>query len=753
MMNSERKFKSDFSKALAEAIISNEGKSYSSTVITIDEIKDTYRSLCFDDPIVDSDRKCRALALTLVDGIPLDHIGLEIERCDTMKFGLSDPFMKGVLHTSRQRDEVKGKSTTNTSTSNDNDIDDFHYNGEGIVNSTNASQGYAELAFVVLLVGPLQCVKNLLSNDERGKTWICSFLGGYNGRENDVPSQMSSNEDDIHHFLRNMNDFTLDETEEEKKDLSTSSQNEDIHNNNNDDDDDHDDDDSMREIFAEESDPDDYDYGDDRYNAQSLHNMNESILVIDSEVLSKPKILSKSEMQFRIESLLHELTYSRLAYMSKKIWKEWNASKILIELTLTLVQCLEDIPGHDFESLAMLYTKPLMVLRDRALDSNHGHDCLDEYVNLIEIFLISEASQVGRTASKVREDNLSPSQVIGLSALSALCTNHTILSSSKSSERKMIRNVFFNAQNALLDCLEFIRRQRKSANDAWVRVVLALVSILDFVTSNNSKGDVDKGFISPLTTAESQSLIQSGLFREILLLYTDTSDETTTASVAESIAKDHLLRTIMIMCAQSPTILFKYASRVPELTNILYSLEFSKVNMGDCILWYALLASVQDNGASVIRFKNTITKSKDELFDQCILSTVSLFSSLRESLSQTNDVNQKVIYDTIWMLNVLQSSPFAIECWKKVADKDSRVMNAISSTLNSLHAVKLPQESSLTDQDKKIQNSNMNNEKTIINAELVAKIRKGCKYLLFAMEQSESSGKSNAVRGISSKTD
>jgi hypothetical protein len=746
-MTSERKFKSDFSKALAEVLLSNEAKSSSlSTVVTIEEIKETYRALCFDDPVVDSDRKCRALALTIANGMSMDPLGLEMERNDKMKLALSDAFVRGVLYTSR-RDEVKGKVNTHNTTHEDDYDDNFHYNGEGIVNSTNASQGYAELALVVLVAGPLKCVKILLSNDERGNTWICSFLGTYNGRENVVPKHLLTKENEINQFLYNMNDLTMAQTDEEKKDPSTSSQSDDIHNDNNDDD-------SMREIFAEESDSDDYDYGDDRYNSQFLQCTNDLVIpVIDPEVLSKPKILSISEIQFRIESLLQELTYSRLAYMSKKLWNAWRVSKTLVELTLALMQFLGDDSGHEFENLAMLYTKPLMVLRDRALDSNYGHDCLDDYLNLIGIFLNSEANRVGTVASKVRQDNLSPSQVIGLSALSSLCTNHIMLSSSKSNERRRIRSLVFNAQNAILDCLEVTRRQWKTANDGWVRVVLALVSILDFVTSNNSQSDFAADFSSPLTAAESQSLIQSGLFRETLLLYTDTSDETSkTPSEAERIAKEHLLRSILIMCAQSPTILFKYASRVPALTNILYSEEFSKANMGDCILWYTLLSNAHDNSES-IRFKTTVTKSKEELFDQCILKTIALFSSLQESLRETNNADQKHIFDSIWILYFLQSSPFAIDCWKTVAKRDSQMNYVIAATLQSLHCVKLPQESSSTDKDEKVHNNSNIREKTIINADLVAKIRKGCKYLLLAMEQSETSAKSISMRAMSSKTD
>jgi hypothetical protein len=175
--------------------------------------------------------------------------------------------------------------------------------------------------------------------------------------------------------------------------------------------------------------------------------------------------------------------------------------------------------------------------------------------------------------------------------------------------------------------------------------------------------------------------------------------------------------------------------------------------MCDCILWYTLLSNAQDNSESAIRFKTTVTKSKEELFDQCILKTIALFSSLQESLRQTNDADQKHIFDSIWMLYFLQSSPFAIDCWKTVTKRDNRMKDVISATLQSLHCVKLSQKSSSTDNDEKVHNNNNIRGKNIINAELVAKIRKGCKYLLLVMEQSETSGRSISMRGMSSKTD
>jgi hypothetical protein len=174
--------------------------------------------------------------------------------------------------------------------------------------------------------------------------------------------------------------------------------------------------------------------------------------------------------------------------------------------------------------------------------------------------------------------------------------------------------------------------------------------------------------------------------------------------------------------------------------------------MGDCILWYALLSNAQDNSESAIRLKTTIRKTKDELSDQCILSTIALFSSLQESLHQTNDADQKVISDSIWMLYILQSSSFAIDCWRSVAERDNRLIGVISGTLQSLHNVKISQESSSTDKDEKVHSNNVN-RKSIITTELIAKIRKGCKYLLLTMERSEISGKSMASRDMSSKTD
>ena len=255
---------------------------------------------------------------------------------------------------------------------------------------------------------------------------------------------------------------------------------------------------------------------------------------------------------------------------------------------------------------------------------------------------------------------LSPSKTIGLSSLAALCTSigsnddssigggattttkATVTTNSMGIEKKQkMKELYQNVKQSIIednlddivDCIEFVRPKGKKAAASnsislggieiggggeeetstyiptWIRVTLSLLPILDFLTGIRSRSDFT--FILDdsvgLNKKEAQSILQSGLFRELLLLYSSTETKTTTFTTMETttptaanVVRHKLLRAILIMSAQSPSILAKYASRVSEFTNILYSDQFvssRKVknqnhhqnHIIDGTLWFALL--------------------------------------------------------------------------------------------------------------------------------------------------------------------
>ena len=155
--------------------------------------------------------------------------------------------------------------------------------------------------------------------------------------------------------------------------------------------------------------------------------------------------------------------------------------------------------------LSSLYMKPLMVLRDRAIDerlyshynrttSTTKNSMLGDYTNLLHILLQSNQTIVGSFASQniilndidtknnggggggYNDCNLSPSRSIGLSSFAALCTSMMDMfqssSSSSSSSTCMSsltkQNLYRNVRVALLenvdeliDCIEFMRPKVK----------------------------------------------------------------------------------------------------------------------------------------------------------------------------------------------------------------------------------------------------------------------------------------------------
>ncbi len=789
----------------------------------------------------------------------------------------------------------------------DDDDDDYTspYSGEPIVPmsttfTTTEGQGYTELSFMIFALSPLLSCRILLehlnhsnSNSNNSNTTLTmtvrnihSFLGSYNGNNNnheendtsgrplfgtdadDDNQQQQQQQDATNLFLRSMaemnmsNNFNnnseqqqatnalqldLDDMNiggEEKKEKEKEKEGDAVETNSHDNDDDDDDDDSMKEIFAEESDPDDYDYGQDfdRFatttsttttgggNDSANAMMMESYgSFFDAKTLSQSKILTVDEIRHRIESLLSNL-YHRRINLSTKLWKQWGASKVLVDLTLILLKCLKGGGGevdevgdgsgnHILERLGGMYTKPLIVLRDRSMDIHHGHDSMDDFLELVKILLKSQSEDVGTYASQNNKMmvELSPSRVIGLSSLSGLCSSSDIAKSPKRRIRITLRSMIMSSLDELLDCVEFVRpsvviSSSKNLNDGndsdngptsthiptWVRVIMALLPILDIITGVKSRADYtsihDGVDLKPISNAEAQSLLQTGLFRELILLYGQSSHDggggggrLTAASAARELVREQLLRSIYVLSAQSP-ILAKYAARVPELTSILYSDIFLKTYTFDCILWYALLfqtLSRNNQGPQLqLRMKGakvvSKTKTPQELKDICMKESMEVLkkctNAIDDMVNTTSKTNNSVeditlLYEFIRFTNCFHSIPVVAEHWvatvSSTKDGAKVARESISHILRSL--AKLKPSSSTNNQKTEKSGVNTNNDDSKdeigknsrrgLDSREIASIRKGCKTMLLNLESLPTSNSNQArtsfmkASAASSKTD
>ena len=784
----EKLFIDAYAKKLAQALIEND-KFQKETLLsashsfTKQEIEGAYLALCYDDPILKNDSICRELALEILACFSHSkHCkGVTPPRSKVLKkgqsqkrgltnLGLSDHFVNGVLQTTgNNRNQSQPKPAASLREENHDYMK--AYNGEQMVSATSASRGYVELAFVSFGKGPLHCCNALLDLDRnKGGEGVPSklkatrsFLGTYNGKDTSEDNQQDGRGKDVEDATNQFLDSMAHQPDSEKGEMEDTSTIKDEVQAEDDNVDDNDSD-SMKEMVAAESDPDDYDYGDDRYSSQADKKIpgdfQSFTQFLNVQSLCQSKLLTVHEMSHRVKSLLSELSYRRIT-MGTKSWKELDVSNTLVELTFRLLNCLG---ADDLDGLGMMFNSPLIALRDRALDGSYGHDALDAFLDLIRKLLMSQSADVGVFASTNREESkeLSPARVIGMGSLASLCSSLDLSGITKKKQRIKIRTMIMECFDAFIDCIEFVRPKKNdisslasSSLPAWVRVAMALSPIIDFVTGLKSRSDFGavEDLANPLSNSEAQSMLQSGFFREMILLYAQTectdNKETQEAANATDVARELLLRQIFVMSAQSQ-ILAKYVSRVPELTNILYSDGFRTNNTVDAMLWYSLLSKMKSSSRGPqILMKGVASMSGKDMNEKGMSLFMKLCDNSVDCMASRDATDLSLLHDFIRFSNCLCQIPYIVECWVAVISemgKQKQVTDALTAIIKALPKLKL---ASTPKDEGKGGKQKPSHDEIEIDTSTKASIRKGCKSLLLYLENMEHSKLSR----ISSKTD
>ncbi len=775
----EKRFLDAYAKQLAEALLENERHqreillSPHSQSFTKEDLEDAYLALCYDEPMLKNDSICRQLAFELISSsFPQSDGQSQSGRMTQMtksKLALSDRFVNGILETTgnhRNQSQTSSKPSPPASLQKENDDYTKSYNGEQIIDNTSASRGYTDLAFASFAKGPLHCCNALLKFDRDGSftnSNAClkatrSFLGTYNGKE-DVANQdgRGDKEEATNNFLNSMvnqNDSVNNVVKQSIQHESKVTE-EDLN-----------DDDSMKEIFAPESDPDDFDYGDDRFSSpidMNSGNFQQMTHFLNVESLCQPKMLTLHEMSHRLKSLLADLSYRRIT-MSTKLWKELGVSNILSELTVCLLKCLGS-KDESIDSLGMMFNSPLITLRDRVLDGGYAHDALDAYLDLIYQLLVSDASNVGSFASTNRGEvkELSPARAVGMSSLASLCSSVEFSGITKKQQRIKIRAMVMKCLDTLTDCVEFVRPKKSEASGtpmvsslpSWVRVAMAISPIIDFLTGVKSRSDfgsVEDSSSLSLSNSEAQSILQTGLFRELIMLYVQATSsniegiEDTTKATA--VARQLLLRQILVISAQSQ-ILAKYVSRVPELSSIIYSDDFLAKNMVDALLWLLLFSKIKSahKGPQMVT-RGTVAMSIKDMNENAMQLFVKLCQDSFDCITG-NRPDNRILHELILFCNCLYQIPFTVDCWIAVVTEMGARPQAVGALTRIIRALpNLKSSKPLKDKDKPVKHKAPPDE-TEVDPNTKASIRKGCKSLVLHLENL---GTSNLSR-ISSKTD
>ncbi|KAL3768792.1 hypothetical protein ACHAWU_006893 [Discostella pseudostelligera] len=649
-----------------------------------ERLRSTYVELCHDDPVISGgDEDCRLLSKAL---IPKHNKSTKISgnaksksNANTTILSLSSRLVSGILQASSRAVE-RSRTFTSAQSSNDADVGAESMFGSSKITT---SEGYAHIAFAIFVEGPYRCIQQAENHET-----VVKFLGSFHPPEisNATPGKLDADEksrlleEATAEIVRGMEKV---EVESNAGDILTSSSNV------------HDDDsssssefflpnstndamrpsnnDNMNEIFAEDSDPDDFDYGTDDdpcfsaptgqtiiggklRSAKSDEYDDFHDLSFDPIQLSEPSQANQTceGAQKSIHYLLSSLSYGKLAFgsLSSRSWSECGMSETLADLSFMMLleitnrdhhgnaaesnSFFHQIPNDGDEStdIAALWDRPLFALRDRALDKNHGHDALPSYLQLLTALLSHSEHETLLSPQTVQPSSrncLPPTVIVGLSSLGSMCSSKEMANTASGRmcgtsvwsvcPREEMKKAIMTSLHSLARIVEGVC-QRKSVfahcrsanfgggestqgNSPWIRIAVCIIPMIEYLTNLQGRFDFQPVFegvgsrSATLSESDAQALSESGLFREILSMYTTTRCENGTLNAetpnAQEVARLQLLRTIFTLSIHSPEVLGQYALRVPDFANEVHSSSFLDNHLVDAILWLSIGSYLLEN--------------------------------------------------------------------------------------------------------------------------------------------------------------
>jgi hypothetical protein len=623
-------FRQEYAMSLADALQERADLSKD------DLVHDAYVALCHDDPHVDSDDACRLLANALTK--------------DDSHYRLSERLVEGVRQATC-RTVTNGPTGASTKEEEEEDNDgELVWRTRGVATAA----GYATLAFTCFVKIPLHCCQS------SEMAVLKDRLGSYRGPKRRQKDNAGS---DSREAERSFDDERVNEV---AQGLSAMGQ--------------HDSDDSSNdkksdelsleeEVWAAESDPSDFEYESSYDPQQAFKELEQWTEAFDPVALSKPPPSTDwDNLRQGVANLLSELSYSKLAPLSKQQWNSLRVSNLLSQLTLTLLIQPENASAALLDDeLQQLGIQPLFVMRDRVA-SHSG--ALGEYLTLVQTLVAVDA------AAPIPSTSLAPATVVGLGALSALChvSHHGI----NSDAPQRMRQCVLETSEDLAHVMEKLR-----SDSSTIHVMWTLLSLLDRLTNVRPDGTLWES--SSLTNEDAQLLLQSGMFRELILLIKE-----------ESAARTQLLRSLQIMCVQSPSLLGKYAWRVPDLAKIVQTNEFAQEHVVDGLVWNLLGTSLA-GGAVRLGLKNMPVVTVDlcrarsmnsfERLCQDAEKTMNVVQLLRTGNDAEDDGWKEPIQELSRFSNYLVSCPSLAVLWRNAASMDDVTMKRVNSAVGSLRNV------------------------------------------------------------------
>lgn len=619
----------DYSKAIAEAL--REKEQDQTTISIDDQVRDAYTQLCFDDPRVSSDEACKLLSKSLLKG----------------EYAISERLVDGIR-------QATGRYEKSLVAANDkNEKENQTGLGPAVTGSATAV-GYAILAKTIFLEIPLKCCQ---ASDLKT---VQKLLGTFRGPQ----SANTEAQDEIEKMTQK--DFQLsdgqqdyvEETKEESKDFA----------------------DGYEEVWAAESDSSDFFY---ESSAPQLDCAAWEDTSFDPKKLSEPiKNDEWPDVQQAVSNLLRDLSHSKFIPIDITLWKRLDLSDALTQLTLTLL--VENNPLNPMlDYLRQWSVQPLNVMRDRILMANSimtscsNTTIIKDYLNLVQSLIAVDATQPHEATE------ISPASIVGLANLSSICTQAKTLK-----EIPAVRKCVIECCEDICSLLERTvtsitdEKNQQAILPSWVRLVWSLLPVLELIsnifTEDGSELD-SSSHRKKLLTADAQWLLNSGLFRHLILFYIKTASF---SGSTIDLARQHLLQTVQFLSLKSMTLLGKYAWRVPELNRIIHQNgQTPEYNLVDNLLWSLMGIELAASG-STLRTRNAPVLTPESCretalkqFHKICKNVVAALHAI-EKLRQKSKIDKKnagvflewkePINDFRRLSNCMTSCPVLPGLWKQV---------------------------------------------------------------------------------------
>lgn len=673
-----------------------------------DSVEDLYRSLVFDEPLIDHIPNLPVVSSALSRQL-LSLPAAPSVSTPTSSYALSNRLVNGIVYlcnknTASIRQKVKESKAENEKSSSTKNRHTL--NGNERPSHSAEQVAMAKLGFCIFVDIPLQCCRDN-SSSQRNLKKIRHLLGSFKGT---TTSKIMRHDHEYDIATTKSQDLDCKVHDEAKLDAARNQNDNppaDKHR------------EGTEEVWAADSDPSDYDYGegddviDGRNSQQEEQQPEHDIDWLDPNVLSKPDPnLTLQETRDAIGSLLQLASYSLLEpifFLPQNEITHYVSQ--LTQLILVLLQPRKhnnkSISPSEDESLLLdasmdqVLLSPLWILRDAATYHNNStmgksasSNYEQSYLRVLQTLLAMDQAylqDVGMAITQSKEKpDLCVSSIVGLSYLSSWCAN-----------QKQPTQVTIDAIIDSMNDLEHIAERGRQIYKR--KLTNTLISILDTLSGiHYDRLNINNATTSPYYKSSTipQTLLNSGFLRQTLSLVATRNDEN---NDDRPVSSDFLgfHHALWGLCVAYPKIVGKYVFRYPGSSQIIrsYAMQLDSSapqHCVQCILWniYGWLqckeSSASGGGLNILRkpgSSSNITSVKlaeDECREVCQKAWSRLCNLVKKGLSfpdVEDDASSERVIEEWGRLLMLTSIPYIIEHFKTLVDPS--LLNDISIVISN----------------------------------------------------------------------